>query len=333
MGGALSQLYLFLAVIVLVMAVVGFYYIFELSIPETYEAPKPVITPPPAEVVPTIIEIKDPEFNIYIGVKDKRTVVIQWKYLPEGTNKIKIYRSKNGGPWIYWKTIDLSSTSGQAELRMAVGENANNYTFYAEGLGDEGTTWTSPPITASTSTPPTSGTNPPPAGPNPNPPPAGPPPPGSTSTPTSTPPPNPPPPGAPSSTPPDSTPTSTPPPPPGATPSSTTTGTVNYYNPDGTPAGNYTPPPDTFWVQHVNNNIEMGWQNLPVGTTNVVINRSTGEDGPWTTLLIQQSPDQPGLLRVVDSSINAPHYYQMQARAGSSVLATYGPVLLEALVP
>ena len=90
---------------------------------------------------------------------------------------------------------------------------------------------------------------------------------------------------------------------------------------------------ESFWVEHVNGAIEIGWQNLPSATTHVLVGRSANQTGPWATLLQQNNPviTEPYFIRVIDQSLNNPYYYRLTASAGSQTVATYGPIFLDRL--
>ncbi len=87
---------------------------------------------------------------------------------------------------------------------------------------------------------------------------------------------------------------------------------------------------DNFWVQHVDQKIQIGWQNLPPTTTSIVILRSQNQSGPWAAMLTQQNPGVNGAysIQIVDNTLGVPYYYEMNALAGNTVIATYGPVYL-----
>ena len=111
----------------------------------------------------------------------------------------------------------------------------------------------------------------------------------------------------PSSTPPQatSTPTSSSP----GTPSSTPTSSGNpniYYTPQSGISGYDDPPSGQFWVQHVHQYIEIGWQDLSPATTHIVISRAVSSNGPWATLIEQQNIDAAGPygIRIADDSID-----------------------------
>jgi hypothetical protein len=245
-------------------------------------------------------------------------IFVEWTNLPGGATALEVFRSLKGkDQWTLWKTIPLTGenlTSGSYSFDIGKADYSN-YDFYSEavGIGGNGgtvnttsTLWTSNPtepvVTTPTSTTPVSGNNPPP---NNNP----------TSTPTST---NNQPPTSPGNT--TTTPTSTPPAPSG----------TPYYNPQVQITNYGQSPTANFWVQHLDQTIQIGWQNLPSITTSIVISRSATSTGPWAPLLTQTNPGENGSysLQVVDQTVDEPYYYLMEADAGSTTVATYGPVYL-----
>lgn len=280
---------------------------------------------PPAPVVP-----KDPKVTLTIEKsKDGNTLLIQWENLPNNTTALNIFRTVKGkSNWSLWKTITIGSGelgNGSAEINIG-NATFSNYSFYTEAVtGGNGpgngtstskgdTLWTSPPtdIIVPTSTP-----NPPPngntqGGGNQNgsstndnhvpPPPAPPAPPQSSSTPGS---------GNGGGT-----------PPPQGTP---------YYNPQLQISSYGSDQSGSFWVQHVDQKIQIGWQSLPPDATSIVVYRSPNQDGPWiTAVLTQENPDVNSAysIQIVDDTLDQPYYYEMQALAESTTIATYGPVYL-----
>ena len=272
---------------------------------------------------------KPPEVHVY--AKGKRTLVVTWDHLPEGTARLNVFRSLIGkNDWVKWKTIDITSASGNVTLTGTTNENLNGYQYYVQAVsivtttnasttgGSSGSTtteivlWTSttaPPQEYPTSTVPTS---------NPG---SG----GSQSSST----------GETGG----STPTSTPPGTPSSIPSSTTSGPdtpssssqVIYYTPNGQISGTTNPQSEPFWVSHVNKNIEIGWQNIPSEATLAIVYRSSSSNGPWNELLRQNNPLSSYSIRLVDDTLHQAHYYKLEARNASETLATYGPVFLGAL--
>lgn len=121
-----------------------------------------------------------------------------------------------------------------------------------------------------------------------------------------------------------------PPPPP---PPPNDTSTIIYYTPSGQVAGTSSIPTITFWVQHVNEKIEIGWQNIPSSTTKLIISRSKTETSGYEQLFIQQDPITAGndFIRLEDNTIHVSYYYKMEARTNTSLINTYGPTFLPGL--
>ncbi len=271
------------------------------------------VAPAPPSVTLTIV--KSPKGN---------TLVVQWANLPEDTVALDIFRSTKGkNNWSLWKSITLSGnqfSGGNAQFDIG-NATFSNYSFYVEATGNGGNggnggqnainplgqniLWisssTEPTVTTSTlpSEPENNGPQPSSTIPSEN-------------TPTSSPP---------SQTPPSDNTSSTPPPPPSGTP---------YYNPQIQISGYGAGQAGSFWVQHIDQKIEIGWQNLPPQTTSIVVLRGANDDGPWLEVLNQENPGPSGSysIQIVDNTLNHPYYYEMQALAGSSVIATYGPAYL-----
>jgi hypothetical protein len=288
------------------------------------------------------------------------SLFVQWQNLPSGTVELDIFRSKTGATstWSLWKTISI--TPGQlvdGNFNIDLGSSSlAGYLFYVQagsggsgaggGSGDnspstDGETilWTSSstvPI-VTTSTPSGDGSNPGDGNP---PPPDTPPASSPSSSASSSLPQNP------SSTPPSepsSSPSSTPPSNsgPGNNPSSTENPQPSpppgnpYYNPQVQITGYGTASGD-FWVEHADQSIEIGWQNIPAEVDTITVARATGTasstnpTGPWNTIITQQNPGTSGSysLQLVDNSLNDPYYYEMTALEGSTTIATYGPVYL-----
>ncbi len=275
---------------------------------------------PVAPVTPSV------ELTI-VKTKAGNSLYIQWANLPGNTTGLNIFRGlKNStSGWSLWKTLTLTPgeiASGNASIGLGRATLAG-YSFYVEAISgnNNGTStgngagsnpavlWTSSvtdPAVA-TSTPqsiPTSNTSP-----------TGTQTPSSTSSSTSPAP-------APSSTATSTSPTPT-------TPPSAPTGTP-YYSPKMQIEGYGSAQTNNFWVQHVDQKIQIGWQNLPPTTTSIVILRSQNQNGPWAAMLTQQNPGVNGAysIQVVDNTLGVPYYYEMNALAGNTVIATYGPVYL-----
>ncbi|RME59705.1 hypothetical protein D6779_03665, partial [Candidatus Parcubacteria bacterium] len=93
-------------------------------------------------------------------------------------------------------------------------------------------------------------------------------------------------------------------------------------------------PTEHFWARHVNNQIELGWQEIPSATSLVIVQRSPQAQGGFQELLRQNNPETVGpyTLRLVDDTLHKPRYYLMQAYgADDELLQEYGPVFLDAL--
>jgi hypothetical protein len=328
-SGLIKIYFIIAAVVLLVFSVVGFYLyresqleqIQQMTQEKTYEPLKPrEIEPPPIPL---------PGFSVEI--KNKNVVYVSWGNLPLGSWRLDIFRNKiNSADWIKWKTLIIGAdeiTSGRAEITLGRNEVADNYHYQVQVSGSTGDiVWISsstPAVVPSpTSTPGTGGqgdsstdTTPPPTSTSTTPSIPSP-----TSTPTSTP----------SSTPPAAAPTS-------SLPVQSPENGQYYYSPQGQITSTSSPQiSGSFWAIHVNRNIEIGWQNLPVETKKIAVYRSTDPDGPWTILLQQNDPNivGPEHIRLVDYSIYVPHYYFLKTLdQNDNVLASYDPVLLEALEP
>ena len=102
-----------------------------------------------------------------------------------------------------------------------------------------------------------------------------------------------------------------------------------YYNPQVQISG-YGTAPGSFWVEHVNQSIEIGWQDLPINIDTITVARSASSTGPWSTIIIQHNPGATGSysLQLVDNSVQDSYYYEMTAFQGTTTIATYGPVYL-----
>jgi hypothetical protein len=250
---------------------------------------------------------------------------VQWQYLPSGTTQLFIFRGKTGtdpSTWSLWKIITIPSDSlisGNAAISLGKDAEAG-YAFYIEAVGGPGGTpnnasgtpedilWTSP-----SGVPPSATSTIPIAPPDMNP----------SSTPSST--------SNPSANP--SQPSST---------SSLNPTTTTAQSPSGTPY--YTPEIQisgygqgqtaNFWVQHVDQKIQINWQNIPATATSIEVARSENQTGPWTTVITQENPSQGQSgqnqysIQIVDNTVGTPYYYQMTVFNGTTTLATYGPLYL-----
>ena len=268
----------------------------------------------------TIDGFRDSQLEVIICVRQDGTLILLWENLPEGTQKIDIYRTdERSGEWELWRSIPVSETSGGVEIGI---EGPGNFKYYFETLDSGGsTTWISenaPSSSASTnnednnSSENTTSTLSPPSNENTN------------ASPTSSPPaPNP-------QTPPidenvDASPTSslsTPPPP---------VEEGVYYTPDGQVVSTSTIDLGNFWVQHVNKRIEIGWKNLPDGTDKIVVDRSRTETGGYGQFLEIKNPLGSNTIRLVDNTIHENYYYKMSTLDGTLILETYGPMFLPIL--
>ena len=270
-----------------------------------------------------------PSVNLTI-VKTKagNSLYVQWNNLPSDTTALNIFRGSRNSTsgWSLWKTLALDKSAlahGNASIDIGRATLAG-YSFYVEavsgnnngtgaGAGSNPTVlWTSSvtdPAVA-TSTPQSTPTNTASA----------------TGTQTST--------STASSTSPASAPTST-----AATSTSPTAATTPsapsgtpYYSPQVQIEGYAPAQTNNFWVQHVDQKIQIGWQNLPPTTTSIVILRSQNQGGPWAVVLTQQNPGVNGAysIQVVDNTLGVPYYYEMNAISGGTTIAAYGPVYLPA---
>jgi len=330
-----------------ILIVVGIF-LFAFSRPASLEIVPPAPSQKPAA---TSTPSQTPEVNLQF--KDKNTLSVEWKNLPDGTSLVNIFRSPiKKNLWTKWKTIFTGAGSGTGEITIGAKENLSSNSYYFQTVSASGDTlYTSPAAQPQTSAG-SPGGQPPPAAPI-----------GGfnltmAATSTSTP-------GTPTgqfnlantstqgnatpttqynlsntstSTPPGATSTAT-----SSSQSTTTLGNLPtssvtifmkgiYYSPQGIPTGSGVQDAD-FWVLHVNQYIEIGWQNLPSSTNAIVIYRSSSSTGPWMQIVEQTGIDSsiPSFIRLVDSAINIPHYYKMEALATTTLLTTYGPVFLPAL--
>ena len=260
--------------------------------------------------------------GVTIGIKDEKTLILSWQNLPTGTSRIDIFRAKLAcESWSQWKTTAIEDPN-QGSVEIKSNENISSNCFYFKAVSGSGAQlWSSTPqsqIAHLDGGSPSPQEQPKGSGiPNqPTPPPGSPP---ATLT---------------SST--QSQPTNTPPPPPLQNPTSTSnpTTTYNYYNPQGGGTTSTNPiHTENFWVEHVNQRIEIGWQNMPSGTDKIVVSRSVASGGPWSKLFEQQGPfeNKPYVIRLLDETINSPRYYKLEALSSGTTLQTFGPLLLPAL--
>lgn len=336
MGARALRYYILGGLILLVIGAGGaFFYAFETALPniEPVIAPKPVA--PSEPIAPS--EPAKPEISIWI--KDKRTLVVEWRNLPSLTSRIDIFRGKGGKTLLsFWKSFGVADTnlaSGSREITVPIGDAPTSYFYYLTSIAENGSSlWTST-TTVPTTVPPVfifpPVTTPPPiviilpTSTTPTP----------TSTtpiviaPTST---------IPTSTTPEATstvptPTSTLPIPTSSNPFSYPPGSILFYSPSGEITGYIVPSTYTFWAQYVDNKIELNWQNIPTGTDSLHVFRSVTSTDTWVSLLIQYNPPigVPGSIKIVDETVTQPFYYRMEARQGTQTLGIYGPVFLPGL--
>ena len=263
--------------------------------------------------------------SLTFQIKDDQTITFIWKYLPDGTKYVNIYRARKGTlDWVFWKRVSIAEAErlgGTIDFRLGPKEKAGDYEYYGEAIGgDENLLWQSsstvplPPAPAPGNTTPPSASSTSTA-------PVAPVPPSSTSSAPQTP--------SPTSTPPVPPPTGAIPPPisPQCPP-----GVPCYYTPQLTLSGTSTPPAAHFWVYHINDDIELGWQNLPTSTTKIIALRSVAETGPWIELLRQQNPVQTSYYRIrfSDETLYEDYYYKLDRYEGVTKKGTYGSLLLNA---
>ena len=280
-------------------------------------------TTAPTSSIAAVPQAPEISFQFYKS-KTKNVFIIRWKYLPNGTTRLDVYRAKTGTQnWSLWKSVFVPTgqeQSGIAEITLSLKEDPAGYSYYVEavrGTGGDPTggevVWTSPqdlPITQTDTLPPV----PPPTSGNSEPPP---PPPQENQSPTSTA---------------NSAQGTTPPPPPSPAPSpSFPPGTIIYYKPESGISGTGLPETANFWAGIVNQAVEIGWQNLPDGSDKLIVYRSQTADGPWNQVLVQQDPvyNGPYSIRVADETISQSYYYKMDVLSASgSVIISYGPILV-----
>jgi len=251
-------------------------------------------------------------------------LTVQWEYLPDGTVKIEIFRAASPtSPGVLIGTVAVASSSlagGSASFNIP-GKDQDGY-YYGIAAGDDGlplfnstpaplvnTSSTSPPLAPSSN----SGNG------------------AQTTSPTLS---------SPSSSQSQTQNQNN------QTPATTTnentpqennssgienTSTVTYYTPQGSISGTASETAtENFWVQHVDQKIQIGWQNLPLDTNRIVISRSASDDGPWVAVLTQNNPvvDMPYSIQIVDDTLGSAYYYKMDGHETNGTTNTYGPVLL-----
>jgi hypothetical protein len=276
----------------------------------------PVITTPPPPPAPSVTLTIEKNGT-------KSSLVVRWQNLPGNTAALNIFRGKNDATstWVLWKTISIPAGQlGDGSAQFVLGKADQGYQYYLQAVSNGGggggnststeVLWTSNPGIPGTGGAPTS-TNPGPGGGNNN---------GNTSSTNN------------------------------QTGNNTSTQNSNnnnsstsqnnngtttssngnpYYNPQIQITGYGTGNGD-FWVQHVSQSIEIGWQNLPADTDDIILYRSQSQSGPWNQLLQQKNPGSTGSysFQLVDGTLNVPYYYELTAFQGTSASATYGPVYL-----
>jgi len=269
----------------------------------------PSVTPAPAAPAPAPVPPPVVTFTIQ-ATKTGNSFFVQWQNLPDGTTALNIFRGKTGTPqdqWTLWKTIAVGANDlANGSLKIDIGNSTEDgYGFYFEAVSGGSGSSASTTLWTSTSSQPIVVIPPPPAPPSP---PQG----NGSSTSSST---NP---GGPVQNPINNNPPA---------PSSTPTGTP-YYNPQVKIETYGADQTGNFWAQHIDQRIQLGWQNLPAQTDNLVISRSQNQNGPWTAVLAQENPAGTYSIQVVDDTLGAPYYYELVAYEGSTTIATYGPEYL-----
>lgn len=314
-------------VFIVVVLFFGFGFLFEHYNALFPSAPN-VVNPSGAPSAPVPPQAPSISLTIQKSAKGS-SLFIEWQNLPGDTTGLNIYRSKTGSTdWSLWKSIAIAYgqlASGNATINAGK-DSLAGYSFYVEAISGGGGSsngtststvlWTSPvtePI-VTTSTPPVTPNTSPPTQNNPNVSSTNPQTPTASSTQSSSTNPSPPSPASSSSTP------SSPPPPSG----------IPYYNPKIQISGYGSTSSENFWVQHVDQKIEIGWQNLPQDTTSAIVYRSSNQSGPWSGILSQQNPGVNGSysIQIVDDTLSSPYYYEMSVFNGAQKIATYGPVYL-----
>ena len=299
--------YIILVVVIIVIAAAATAFI--VYLPSKHPAAPTAQETPTAAPTPTL----SPQPSISVSIEKsgmKRSVIIRWTNLPDGTTVLDVFISKTGAnKWSLWKTIAITSAElggGLANFNASTAIAGGGYSFYAEATDGTGST----PIWTSSSTVPvqTSSTTQTSGSPTPSPTPT----PAPTSSPTPTP--------TPSPTPSGSTSTST----------QNSSGTV-YYSPSGSVSGVSQPQTANFWVEHVNNDLQINWQNIPSDATEAIVYRSASGSGPWTKILDQSNPAVSYSIGIVDNSLNGTYYYKLDVLKGGSIEAEYGPVELAPL--
>ena len=284
--------------------------------------------PPPAVTVQA-------QPSIVVGIQKTKNglrLVVQWENLPSGTTEINLFRSATeSGQGVLVGSISIASSSpaGGSDSISIPNADQGGY-YYGVAAGNDGSPlYNSPPTPPGEASPTssviTSGTAVPPPPP---------PPPKNGQAPNNPSNSGPQPENNPSGTPPNGgngMPASGPEP---AAPTSTPTPTTTYYNPEGGISGiASTTSQGNFWVQHVDQKIQIGWQDLPAGTAQIIVARAPSDDGPWTAVPPKPIATNTAYsIQVVDDTLGDPDYYEMDVYdGGGNIIATDGPVLLQPL--
>jgi hypothetical protein len=320
--------YSFLVIWISVIVIVGALFVLVVQ-PNLHFGSTQPTTPVPASTAPAVVVPPSPSVTLTIEKSATgNKLFVQWENLPGNTTALNIFRGLRNSTsgWSLWKTVTLTADElADGNTLIDLGKtNLAGYSFYVEavngnasGTNENDGTGSNPTVLWTSSvTDPAVTTSTPPVAPGTQ---------TSSSTPSSTPPDSTTPPPVPTSTPTSTGQSNNPPPPPPPTPSGTP-----FYNPQVQIEGYGQAQTNNFWVQHVDQKIQIGWQNLPPTTTSVVILRAQNQDGPWAVVLTQENPGVNGAysIQVVDDTLGIPYFYEMNAVAGSSTIATYGPVYL-----
>lgn len=275
------------------------------------------------QIAPLAQTPETPSTKIYLQLKKGKRLSVSWENLPLGTIQLNIFIARQkSGDWSLWKTITISQNQiARGSLEFAINQSVadGGYSFYLQALSAQSQpVWTSPPTQPTTVTQTrTSGSQPPqpPATTNP--------PAGTTTSGTSgsQPATNPTTTSATTSTSATSTASTT-----QTSTSTTASGTTTYYNPQGTASTTTTSTTSNFSVQHINNTINISWQNISAGSDNAVVSRSPSANGPWAAVFNQQNPATSYSIGIVDGTVNSPYYYKMDLFRSGLNIGGYGPL-------
>jgi hypothetical protein len=319
--------YSFLIIWIVVIAVVGVLFIWIVQ-PSLHPAPPATLQHPSTGANGSSVgQPPSPTISIVIQSSTTgRSLFINWQNLPAGTTELNIFRGfqNSTSGWSLWKTLSLDPGQlGNGSSLINLGPGDNGYSYYIEAVNNSGNNsstigngnspmvlWTSgvtDPVVVTSTIPVAPYTPPPSNSPQPS---------STNQSPSNSTTSN-------SQNGSSSNPTPTPPPTPNGTP---------YYSPNQQNTEYGSAQTQNFWVQHVDNKIQIGWQNLPPTTTDLVILRSENQGGPWSVVLTQENPGVNGSysIQVVDDTLGVPYFYEMNAAEGSTTIATYGPVYLNA---